>query len=103
MQHPQTKLLKAGSAIRLSFNQLQAMDLSLGLSIAVGGFKGTIDRIVIAIDTCCQTAQFCNSACLSLFEPARQSFYLPLRDHDPKILCQMIGSPQFFILDAQRL
>src|SRR5215813_11165069 len=103
MQYPQTKLLKTGSAIRLPFDQFESMDLSLGLPVTVRGLKSAIDRVVIAINTRGQTPQLRNAALLRFFEPARQNGNLPLCNHSTKILCQMIGSSQLFIFDAQRL
>src|SRR6266536_2023405 len=100
MKHPQAKLLKAGSTIGLPFDQFQSMDLSLGLPVTVRGLKRAIDRVVIAIDACCQTTEFGDVTLLGFFEPSRQDSYLSLGDHGPKILCQKIRSSQFFIFDA---
>src|SRR6266478_771158 len=47
-----------------------------------------------------QRQQFCNATLLCFLQPSVQHFHLPIDDHRTKILRELIGSCQDFVLDA---
>ena|SRR5579859_2870945 len=101
MKHPQAKLIKTGSSVRLPFDQLQSMHLSLRLTLAPRKGEGIANGIIVAIDPCGQTAQFGNLTGFGFLEPALKHFHLPLGHHGAEILDQLVDEAQFVVSYAQ--
>ena len=100
MKDTQTKQIKVRSTIRLPLDEFESIDLSLCLPIAVLRRQGSTNSIVVAIDAGSKATQLRNTTLLGLLQPSGQHFHLPMDDHRTKILRELIGSCQDFILDA---
>src|SRR6266700_4043334 len=98
MKHPKPQLIKVGSPIGLSFDQLESMHLCLSLSITLLRRESSTNSIIVSIDSSRETAQFWDLALLYLTQPRFQHGDLPPCDHGSKILSKSVRFPQLIIM-----
>ena len=91
MQHMLPQQIKRGSAEHLPFDQLQAIDLSLYLTITVRRRESGMHCRVIAADTLRKTFQFGNATPFGLDQPCIQVLVSTIRLRRNKGLTELVG------------
>ena|SRR5215469_1376090 len=80
-EHPFAPLIEARSAIRLSLDQLEALNMAFDGSLAPDEREPGLDGIVVPLKPLCKALQFCHPLLFEEFEPGVQLFTLPLAQH----------------------
>lgn len=101
MQDTQPKQIKLRSAIGLPLDEFESIDLALGLPIAVLRREGRTHGIVVPKNACSKAPEFGNATLLCFLQPTVQDVHLSIDKHRSKILRELIGACQAFVLDAQ--
>ncbi len=93
----QAKQLEASPPVHLSFQQFQARDLPLDLSLTPRKGQGCFDGVVIALDAGSKSSQVGRRVLANPQEPGVEPSCSALLDHQNKLLAQLIEFPEVSI------